>query len=173
MAGIRIAMLCAVIQAISAGSALAQATATAPPAQATAGAIVFVTPTDDGPELKGRMVSFGPETLTLLSKGQRTTLPMSRVQRIDLHDDSLKNGAIIGAAVYGGLTLIALGGDPELRSDPMFIPVILMQTGVGALLGTAIDALHRGRTPLYRRTTSSLSVAPARKGVAVGMSFRF
>jgi len=163
---IRMAVLCAVIQAASAGSALAQA------AQSTAGATVFVTPTDDGPELRGRLVSFGPETLTLLSNGQRTTLPISRVQRIDLHDDSLKNGAIIGASIYGGLALLAIGADPELRSDPMFIPVVLIQAGVGALLGTAIDALHRGRTPLYRRTTS-LSVAPARKGVAVGMSFRF
>ena len=172
MSGIRIAMLCAVIQAASAGGVFAQASEAAQTAQPTAGAMVFVTPTDDGPELKGRLVSFGPETLTLLSKGQRTTLPMSRVQRIDLHDDSLKNGAIIGAAIYGGLALIAIGGDPELRSDPWFIPVVLMQTGVGALLGTAIDALHRGRTPLYRRTTS-LSVAPARKGIAVGMSLRF
>ena len=172
MPGIRIAVLCAVIQAASGGSALAQVTETARPARATAGAMVFVTPTDDGPELKGRLVSFGPETLTLLSKGQRTTLPMSRVQRIDLHDDSLKNGAIIGASVYGGLALIVIGADSELRNDPMFFPVVLIQAGFGALLGTAIDAFHRGRTPLYRRTTS-LSVAPARKGVTVGMSLRF
>jgi len=167
MTGIRIAVLCAVIQVASAGGALAQVAA-----QATAGAMVFVTPTDDGPELKGRLVSFGPETLTLLSKGKRTTLPMNRVQRIDLRDDSLKNGAIIGASIYGGLALIVIGADPEMRGDSMLIPVVLIQAGVGALVGTAIDALHRGRTPLYRRTTA-LSVAPARKGVAVGMSFRF
>ncbi len=166
MAGIRVAVLCAIIQVAGAGGALAQVP------QASAGATVFVTPTDDGPELKGRLVEFGPQTLTLLANGQRTTLPMNRVQRIDLHGDPLKNGAIIGAAVYAGMGLLMVGSVSEQLEARMVVPMVLIQGGVGALIGAGIDALHRGRTPLYRRT-ASLAVASLRKGVAVGLSIRF
>jgi hypothetical protein len=131
-----------------------------------------VTPTDGGPELKGRLVEFGPETLTLLANGQRTTLPTSRVQRIDLRGDPLKNGAIIGASVYVGMGLLMVSSVSEELEARFVVPMMLTQAGVGALIGAGIDAMHKGRTPLYRRT-ASLSVAPLRKGVAVGMSFRF
>ena len=131
-----------------------------------------MTPTDGGPELKGRLISFGPETLTVLSNGTQTTLPMSRVQRIDLNADPLKNGAIIGAAVYVGMGLLMVGSVSDQLEARFVVPMMLTQAGVGALIGAGIDAMHRGRTPLYRRT-ASLSVAPLRKGVAVGMSIRF
>lgn len=133
-------------------------------------AVVFVTPTDGTPEIKGRLIAFGPDTLTLLVDGRRVSLSTSRVDRIDLHGDPLKNGAVIGASVFTGLALLAVGR--EFSNHPGLIGRMVLGNAVfGALIGAGIDALHRGRTPLYGRT--ALTIAPSRKGLALAVTWKF
>ena len=66
---------------------------------------VWVTQSDSGEVLRGRMLRLSGETLALLTPdNRRVEVPLDHVLRIEVHGDSLKNGATIGAIVMGGLT---------------------------------------------------------------------
>ncbi len=93
-------------------------------------------------------------------------------------DDSLLNGALIGAAIAGGLTsLIFL--DNECRDDPACYQALGAYAGVGALAGLGIDALIHRNVVVYTApvpgAAGTLSVAPLitreRKGVRLTLRF--
>jgi hypothetical protein len=64
------------------------------------------------------------------------------------NEDSLANGAFIGAAVGGGLTsLIFL--DNECRDDPSCYGAVAFYGGVGAAAGLIVDALIHSSTVVY------------------------
>ena len=116
------------------------------PSAPRTGEEVIVTQSASGVELRGRLVELSPTTLALLVNGQRVDVPIGDVLRIDIRGDSLKNGAIIGAAVMGGLTGLACA---ELGDAPSCATAVVFNTGLGALAGMGVDALHKGRTPIY------------------------
>src|SRR3954471_14724080 len=70
---------------------------------------VIVTQSPSGAELRGRLLELTPESLTILVDGRRMDVPIDRVLRIETMRDSLKNGALIGAAVLGGWCAIVCG----------------------------------------------------------------
>jgi hypothetical protein len=122
---------------------------------AKAGEEVIVTQSSSGQELRGRMLELSPTSLAMLVNGQRVDVPIDNVLRIDVRNDSLKNGAIIGGAVMG--TLTALTCLPFAESAGQCATALVFNTGFGVLLGAGIDALHKGRTPIYIKAGKSES----------------
>jgi hypothetical protein len=76
--------------------------------------------------------------------------------------DSVLNGAIIGAAVGGGLTSL-LYLDNECRGDPDCAKAVIVYAALGAAAGAGIDALIRADRVIYRGSPGRVSwvVAPA------------
>jgi hypothetical protein len=120
---------------------------------------VWVTQADSGDIVRGRIVNLSGETLSLLTTdNRRVEVPIERVLRIEAHGDSLKNGALIGAGVMAALTFAAcanLTAGDCARIAPFEI-------GLGALIGTGIDALNGGRSTLYSRPAATASGKTAR-----------
>lgn len=152
-----ITVACALL-AMTAG----QASAGQKPAAPHAGEEVVVTQSASGQELRGRLVDLSPTSLAMLVDGRRVDVPIDNVLRIDVRNDSLKNGAIIGASVMAGLTAI---GCAEIQAASQCAAGMVFNVGFGALLGAGIDALHKGRTPIY--------VKADRSGAGFGVRLRF
>jgi hypothetical protein len=129
-----------------------QASAGQKPAPPRAGEEVIVTQSGSGEELRGRLVELSPTSMSMLVNGQRVDVPIENVLRIDTRNDSLKNGTIIGAAIMGGLTGLMC---VEFADAPACITGLVFNTGIGALAGAGIDALHKGRTPIYIKAGKS------------------
>ncbi len=142
--------------------ARAQGVTTKPALPQAATEEVIVTQSGSGDELRGRLVELSSTTLAMLVDGQRVELPIDGVLRIDARGDSVKDGAAIGAAVMAGLSAFACA---EVRSTGQCVTGAIVNTGLGALIGAGIDALHKGRTTIYRKPAAvALAVAPAPKG---------
>lgn len=136
---------------------------------------VWITQADSGDVVQGRLVSLSRESLAMLTAdNRRVEIPLDRVLRIDTGGDSLKNGAAIGAAVFGGLvaaTCASWGGGGEC------VAASLIDAGVGALVGAGIDALNPGRTPIYSRPAATAASTHASGGsgkrASIGFKIRF
>jgi hypothetical protein len=113
--------------------------------------------------IRGRLVKAGGDTITLVVDGQPVDVPLARVTRIDLGGDSLANGAAIGAAAMGGWCAAICGQGLTRRGSLPF--AVLMNAGLGALIGAGIDALNGRGRPIYIR--------PASRGAMIGMGVRF
>src|SRR3954471_19228226 len=88
---------------------------------------VWVTQSNSGDVLRGRMVDLSGETLSLLTADhRRIEVPLNNVLRIEARGDSVKNGAIIGAVVMGALgTLSCLAVQTDVRcATPIAIDTI-------------------------------------------------
>ena len=121
-----------------------------------------VTVTDvNGHEFRGSLANVSESQLCLqIRRGLRcfdaVDVDTVRVRK----EDSLANGALIGAAVGGGLTsLIFL--DNECRDDPSCHGAVAFYAGVGAAAGLIVDALIHGSLVVY--------AAPSRKGPTLTM----
>ena len=142
------------------------------PAAAWAQEEVIVTQSASGQEIRGFLVEMSPTTLSLLVGGNRMELPIDRVVRIDVRTDSVKDGAAIGAVIMGGLT--ALGCTQIDGSAGVCATAAVVYTGIGALIGAGIDALHKGRTTIYRKPGAvALTAAPAARGVRAQLRLRW
>lgn len=128
------------------------------------GELVYVRQEGSATEIRGNLLELGPDTIAILSNGTRLDLPLSSVERVQAKGDSLKNGALIGALVFGGSTALAFFNG---STEPAFwLSVVAFNTGWGALIGVGIDALHNGRTTIYREHSEP-------KRVALQYSFRW
>ena len=139
---------------------------------ARSGDEVIVTQSSSGVELRGHLVELSSTTLAILVAGKRVEVPLENVLRIEGRHDPVKNGAIIGAAVMGGLSLLGCatyGGDAGwcLYSTSL-------NAAFGGLMGAGIDALHKGRTSIYSKpAVVGLAVAPSAKAARVQFRFGF
>lgn len=117
---------------------------------------VWVTQSDSGEVVRGRLVELSPDSLVLLTPdNRRVTTPIDRVLRIEAHGDSLKNGAAIGAGVMAGLAALGCG----LSDGSAFcLRAAVVNTAFGALIGAGIDALNGGRSTLYKKEAPPKSV---------------
>jgi hypothetical protein len=138
-----------------------------------------------GREVKGRINSLAPEAITLKGDGP-TTFVAGDVRLIsERRRDSLANGALIGLAAGGGLTLAFCLPNTNGADKGYCYLGALFYAGVGAAIGVGIDALIPGRKLVaYRAPGTSgssesrqarLSIAPfvtpRAKGVAVSFAF--
>jgi hypothetical protein len=122
---------------------------------AKAGEQVIITQAASGEELQGHLVELSSTSLAILvDDGRRVEIPVENVLRIDVRNDSLKNGAIIGGAIMGGITGLGCIG---INDAAACATVLVLNTGFGVLAGMGIDALHRGRTPIYVKAGKSES----------------
>ena len=120
---------------------------------------VWVTQADSGDLIQGRMLKLSGDTLALLTPdNRRVDLPLERVLRIEIHGDSLKNGATIGAAVMGGLA--GIGCALALGHAGQCITAVAFYTGFGGLIGAGIDGLNGGRTTIYSKPAAASPAAP-------------
>ena len=116
------------------------------------GDTVFVT-SESGDELKASVVGVVVDRDVFLVDVDevRLELPASGIRKIQLEvRDPLRNGALIGA----GLVLAAILLDVAIHDHDVvareFLSSSLFIVPLGAGLGAAIDAAHKGREPIYR-----------------------
>ena len=124
-----------------------------------------------GDEARGQLLRLGPDTLTLLEQGASRDIPLAAISRIDARGDSVKNGAIIGAVVLGAWCAIVCG--QGLDNANQVATVALINTGLGALIGAGIDAMHVGRTTIYQPGGTGSGGGPIGTRVRLLKSFRF
>jgi hypothetical protein len=139
---------------------------------------VYVTEAS-GKETKGRIVSWTESSIVLQTGTTTKSFAQGEAIRVDLKGDSLKNGALIGAgvgAVLGGL----IGGMGDCDGcGGSRVTIALVSVGVYAAIGTALDALIPGRTPLWRAGSSArsssglaINVSPQRRSAFVGWKIK-
>lgn len=140
--------------------------------------VVYVTEAS-GKETKGRIVNWTGSTIVLQTETTTKSFAEGEAIRVDLRGDSLKNGALIGAGVgvfFG--TLSSAIGDCEGCHGAQ-VAFVLAGIGVYAAIGTAIDALIPGRTPLWRAGSPArsggglaINVSPRRRSAFVGWKIK-
>ena len=135
-----------------------------------------------GKRLNGRIGTLSGGRLTLVTRaGTRELGEADVVQIRQRRDDSLLNGAIVGAAAGTAyfVTLMAVLWDRD--GGGVIVPTAiaggLMMAGMGAAAGVGIDALITGRQVIYRRPPSAgrVTVSPlmgnGRRGAAIAVKF--
>ena len=132
-----------------------------------------------GRETKGRIDKLSPSSLTLITGSGPRELRESDVATIrQRRSDPLANGAIIGALVGTGIAVTAIAvfwehGD-SARDAALGTAVY---AGLGAAVGTGVDALIIGRRVVYRKpgAARNIGVSPlllhGRRGAAVSVRF--
>jgi len=139
-----------------------------------------VTVTDaSGHEFRGIIAEASRTQLSLRLGSETRQFAADDVRSVRVRkEDSLLNGALIGAGVLGGLTsLIFL--DNECRSDPSCYTAVAVYAGAGALAGLGIDAMIHRQVVVYTASRSNgqraFTVAPwaarGRTGVRVSIAF--
>jgi hypothetical protein len=155
------------------------------------GDFITVVPAGGAP-LAGRLTRLGQLDLDIRPVNQRTprerasgevTIPLNTIQSLDRRGDSPRNGAAIGAGIgvgiSGAMFAYALVVDRNEMDEwaPLYARAAAVYTGVGALIGWAIDAAHSRPhirfEPLCVGSTR-VSVQPVYRpdrGVGVAVSF--
>ena len=132
-----------------------------------------------GREVTGRIVDLSASAITLaVSRGEHREWATGDVRQIrQRRQDSLANGAVIGLAVGAGLAGAAVAawwerGDSAGGAEA----AIAIYAGLGAGIGTGIDAMVARRQVIYQpRASAAFSVGPlvsdGRRGAAVSWRF--
>ena len=123
---------------------------------------VIVVHAGSGEELRGRLVELSSKSLAIHVDGRRVEVPIDDVLRIDSRKDSLKNGTLIGMGIFAGLGALSCA---EFDSAGWCAYAIGVNGALGAAIGAGIDALHKGRSPIY--------VKPAKAGAGLQVTIRF
>ena len=145
-----------------------------------------------GPQVAGRLVRFGNVDLdvrlvnkrTPLERGPRdVTIPLNTIQTLERPRDSARNGAALGAgigAAFGGAMFVhAIVIDRNEIDEwaTLYVGVAAACTGIGALIGWAIDAANSKphiRFDAFARGRTKLSVQPTYsrgRGIVLAASF--
>ena len=186
-----IALFIVASSAIGASSSIAQTSVTSLDElrrELAAGDFVTVVPATGQP-VGGRLVRFGnvdltvrlAETRTPRQRGPRdVTIPLTAIQSLERPRDSARNGAVLGAGIgagVGGVMFVsALVVDRNEIDEwaAYYAVAAAVCTGIGALLGWAIDTAHskphvRFDASSGRRTAVSVQPALALRG-GVGLA---
>ena len=123
--------------------------------QLAAGDLITIVPTAGAP-VAGRVVRLGTDDIavrparrgTQRSGARDVTIPLDTIVSLERPRDSSRNGAIrgavVGAGIGGGLFLYALAVDRNEIDEwaGFYAGFAAATTGVGALIGWAVDAAH-------------------------------
>lgn len=129
-------------------------------------------------KFQGTIADASESVLLLRIGNEIRRFPAADIRSVNVRrEDSLKNGALIGAAVSGGLSSLMFL-DNECRDDPVCYKALGVYTAAGALVGPAIDAMIHGTTVVYRPRSQPqhlVSVMPiaggGRRGVELTIRF--
>jgi hypothetical protein len=138
-----------------------------------------------GRDYEGKVLAISPSALTLRDSNGQQVKTASEVRLIqERQRDSLKNGALIGLAcglaVAGTAAADCAGGECELSPSAVFAIAGGLYGGIGAAIGTGIDALIPGKARVvYRapegsqaaRVVLSPVVTSRIKGIALRVTF--
>jgi hypothetical protein len=119
---------------------------------------------NDITQRKGILAEVSATSVTLIVKGKREVLIAAALRRVVRENpDSLRNGARNGATVGAAIIATLLLPSPRQVVEPMALTAIGICVGLGAAIGTGIDALIHNHTVVYDRAAApraSLTVAP-------------
>ncbi len=128
-----------------------------------------------GQRVEGRVSSLSSSALDLTVSGRPRQFLSTDINTIEKRGpDSLKNGALIGLAIGGGIGaagMIALAGTADNPAALMAVGA-LVYGGIGAGIGTGFDALIEDRRVIYARSGSAgarFTVAPMLRGSRKGV----
>jgi hypothetical protein len=145
-----------------------------------------------GEPLSGRLMRLGLADLEIRPVNTRTsnqrgpqdvTLALTALQSLERPRDPVRNGAargaVIGAGFAGAMFVHAMVVDRNELDEwaHLYLGFTAMSTGIGALLGWAIDAAHskphiRFDAPADRRTKLHVQPVFSRgRGIALAVSF--
>lgn len=144
-----------------------------------------------GESVTGRLVGFGDSALDIRSEIREDTgkhrlnitVPLATIRSLERPRDSSRNGLLIGAGIGGGFVLgmfvyaAAVDYNEIDEWASMYLAMGAVYTGVGALVGWAIDSAHskpRVRFNAPSAETIRIGVAPLlarRKGMAFVIAF--
>jgi len=133
-----------------------------------------------GVRTKGRIAELSPSSLGLVVKGVRRDLLQVDIREVrQWRGDSLKNGALIGAAVGGGSMAVGIAayGCYECFADA--VGAVAFSAGIGAAIGVGVDAPIPSKQMIFlnpgRNGAAKLQVKPilnrSNTGVKVAFSF--
>ncbi len=125
----------------------------------------------DARETSGTFAKVSQTSLAMLVDGQIREIALSDVRQVARRGDSLRNGALIGAAF--GVVVGFIGGDEGCLDSPCAgrAAVAVVAGGVYAAIGAGIDALIHGRTVVYRTAKQqNVRVTPILSGNHAGAS---
>ena len=125
----------------------------------------------NGAEMRGQLLRLGPDTLSLFDDGTVRSIRLAEVARIEARGDSVKNGALIGAAILGGWCALICPQGLDGYAGRQFAYVLAINTALGAAIGAGIDGMHVGRTTIYQPGEIPTGRRPA--GVKAFLSKRF
>jgi hypothetical protein len=156
-----------------------------------AGDFITIVPSVGQP-LAGRLTRLGNAELDVRLLNKRTpqdrgsrdvTIPLDAIVSLERSPDPARNGAAIGAgigAAFGGSMFVhALVVDRNEMDEwaPFYVGAAAVCTGIGGLIGWAIDASHSkphirfDGSPGGRTKISVQPVYSRRRGIAVAVSF--
>lgn len=154
-----------------------------------AGDLITIVPADGRP-VAGRLMRLGEADLDLRvvdkrtpqERGTRTvTIPLDAIQSLERRRDSVRNGAAIGAGIgagFGGaMFTYAFVIDRNEMDEwaPFYVGAAAVYTGIGALIGWAIDAARSKPHITFEPSShTKISVQPLyrqSRGIALAVSF--
>jgi hypothetical protein len=132
-----------------------------------------------GTETQGKLLRLDDDVIVVLVDGQRRQFELSGVASVQKRGDSVRNGAIVGAAIGFGLGFLTSDladcqtpeGYGQCHTGAR-VAFTAMSTAIYGLLGAGIDALVPGRTTLYQRPVGAGS-APAGRSIAMTWALRW
>ena len=131
-----------------------------------------------GQRTQGKLTLLSESSLVLDVSGALHPFQAADVDTIEKRgSDSLKNGALIGLGVAGGLGTLAATSVASREEAGLVAIAALLYAGIGAGIGAGIDALIEGRRVIYagansNRTTFHISPILSRQGKGVMLSVR-
>ena len=140
------------------------------------GATVWITDSS-GREEKTRIVGVSGDTLTTEWGDRMRHLRTEDVRRVRVRrSDSLLNGALIGAGVAAGAGLYFCHLIETWDVCRHNVGPLMRVGALGAGIGVGVDALIRGRKPIYEASSSARLaagpiVAPGAVGLRVSLRF--
>jgi hypothetical protein len=124
-----------------------------------------------GVPVRGKLVTLSTASLSLDVSGSRKLFQNSEIDTIARRTpDSLRNGALIGLAIGGGLFGSAVGAATSHWGYAA--SAALVYGGLGAAIGAGVDAMIEGPRVIYARAAAKpvgISIAPARSGRGRGV----
>jgi len=120
-----------------------------------------------GERLRGRVVDLDPEALVLAIEGEREDSPV-RLSAADVTEvlrlgDPVRDGAAVGFGVGAALGVAGWAVEWRHRGNKLPFGYMVLFGGLGAAVGTAVDASSKAEVVVFRRaeTAISLSASPS------------
>lgn len=133
-----------------------------------------------GKTTKGRLVDLSSASMGLVVGGTRRNLFQTDVREIrQWRRDSLKNGALIGTAVGGGIATLALASSGGCDCPETAIAAVALAAGMGVGIGVGLDALIPTKQLIFfnpnRSSAGKFQIKPilnqSNRGVKIAFSF--